>query len=349
MKRIIKELSACCLLMPICLSCNMREALNRHRETTPAPVCVNVLEVAYTDNVTHRSYVGRVEPSQNVVLTTSFPAQVQTVYIKKGHLANAGEVIVELRSESVEAAYKTALAMLEQAQDGYDRMMQLYSEGGVTEVQKMDVTTQLRKAEASFATAKDALEKCNVRAPYTGIVDEVFVEEGVDLGLSAPIARILNVSAVEIHFPVPENEIRSIVLGDKAEVSVPAADDTIDARVAIKGVDASPLSHSYDCILVPVTGNPDILPGMVCKVRLSSDKVKSLIIPTRSVMTDDKGRFVWCVDDKGLVQKKYVLTGLFADGGVIISEGLKEGDRVVIDGHRKISTGMKVNVKQVQL
>ena len=349
MKHIYSELSVLFLCAAVCISCSEAENLKNklHKETVPEPVCVSVMEVTGTYDVCLKTYVGRVEPSKNVVLTTPFPAKVERVNIKKGRQANEGDVIAVLKSETVESAYAMAEATLVQARDGYDRMMQVYTDGGVTEVQKMEITTQLRKAEASFAAAKDALEKCNVRAPYSGIVDEVFVEEGVELGLSAPIVRLLNVSAIEIHFPVPENEIKGIALGCAAQVQVPAADMTVDARVVIKGVDASPLSHSYDCVLVPQTRCPDILPGMVCKVRLKSDNGRRIIIPMRSVRTDSRGRYVWCADENGTILKKYVTSEGFADSGVIISEGLEEGDRLVVDGHRKVSTGMKVKVKEL--
>ncbi|MGM9735693.1 MAG: efflux RND transporter periplasmic adaptor subunit [Candidatus Cryptobacteroides sp.] len=349
MRHIFTDVAAMMLCAAACISCKEAESLKDklRKETVPEPVCVSVMEVTGTDDVCLRNYVGRVEPSQNVVLTTQFPGKVEAVNIKKGRQAKAGDVIAVLKSESVESAYAMALATLEQARDGYDRMMQVYPKGGVTEVQKMEITTQLKKAEASYEAAKDALEKCNVKAPYSGVVDEVFVEEGVELGLSAPIARILNVSDVEIHFPVPENEIKGISAGGMAEVEVPAAAVTVDARVVIRGVNASALSHSYDCVLVPETACPDILPGMVCKVRLRSDNGRRIIIPMRSVMTDSQGRYVWCAASDGTIQKKYVVTEGFAESGVIISGGLEEGDRLVVDGHRKVSTGMKVKVKEL--
>lgn len=341
--------AAVVLCAAVSISCNEAGKLKEklHREAVPEPVCVNVMRVSGTDDVCLRSYVGRVEPSRNAVLTAAFPGKVESVNIKKGRCAMAGEVIAVLKSETVESAYKMALATYEQARDGYDRMMQVYPNGGVTELRKMEVTTQLRKAEAALDAAKDALDKCNVRAPYTGIVDEVFVEEGVELVLAAPIARILNVSNVEIHFPVPENEIRGIALGGLAEVEVPAADAVCEARVIIKGVDASPLSHSYDCILAPETKCQDILPGMVCKVRLRSDNGRRIIIPMRCVMTDAHGRYVWCAGQDGVISKKYVIPDGFSDTGIVIAEGLQDGDLLVVDGFRRVSTGMKVKVKEL--
>ncbi|MGM9747964.1 MAG: efflux RND transporter periplasmic adaptor subunit [Candidatus Cryptobacteroides sp.] len=349
MRHIINNATALILCAVTCISCKDAERLKEklQKDTVPEPIFVNVMKVEEKDDISLRTYVGRVEPSQNTVLTTQFPGKVEAVKVKKGRSVKAGEVIAVLKSETVESAYTMALATVEQARDGYERMMKVYPEGGVTEIQKMEISTQLKKAEASFKAAEDALEKCNIKAPYTGIIEEVFVEEGVEVGLSAPIARILNASNIEIHFPVPENEIKGITLGEKAEVEVTAAQAMVEARVSVKGVDASPLAHSYNCILVPEDRCPDILPGMVCKVRLISDNGRKIIIPMRSVMTDSKGRYVWCADENGTIMKKYVESEGFSDDGIIISEGLEDGDLLVVDGHRKVSTGMKVKVKEL--
>ena len=348
MKRLLINAAALALCASAFLSCKeLQNVIDKFHKEDPAPepVCVKVQEVSATDDVSLRTFVGRVEPSQNFVLTAPFPAKVMSINIKKGRQATAGEVIAVLKSETVESTYEMARATLDQARDAYERMMKIYP-GGVTEIQKMEMTTNLRKAEASFKAAQDALDKCTVKAPYSGIVDEVYIEEGVDLALSSPIAKILNVSDVEIHFPVPENEIKAIRVGDRAQVTVPAADASVAAKVIVRGVDASALSHSYDCVLIPDRACPDILPGMVCKVRLNSYNGRRIIVPMSSVMTDSRGRYVWCVDDNGIVLKTPVITEGFASDGVIVSEGLVEGDLLVVEGHRKVSGGMKVKVER---
>lgn len=315
------------------------------RQPEPQPVCVNVKEVKAVEDVSLRSYVGKIEPSKNVVVTSPIPGKLKTLQVKKGQNVREGQVIAVIGSESVVSAYDMAKATLEQAQDGYQRMMQMYSKGGVTEVQKMDITTQLRKAESAFKAAEDALGKCSVRAPYSGIVEQVYVEEGLELGLSAPLVRILNARNVEISIHVPENEIRSIATGDTAIVEVPAADAILEARVSSKGADASPVSHTYDCTLVPDRDNPDVLPGMVCKVRMKTGMGSRIVIPVRCLLSDNNGRYLWCSSPDGVISKRYVVSEGFADDGVIVSSGLEEGDLVVVDGFRKVSSGMKVRIK----
>ena len=163
--------------------------------------------------------------------------------------------------------------------------------------------------------------------------------------MSAPIVRIMNVGSVEIHIPVPENEISSVQIGENAVVDVTAAEKSVDAKIAVKGVDASPLSHTYECVLIPSAQTEGLLPGMVCKVRLRSEDGCGIVVPIRSVLTDSEGRYVWCADGEGTISKRRVVCGSFSEDGVIVLDGLREGDLLVVEGHRKVSSGMKVNVK----
>jgi multidrug efflux system membrane fusion protein len=82
---------------------------------------------------------------------------------------------------------------------------------------------------------------------------------------------------------------------------------------------------------------------MVCKVRLSEVTESLRIrIPASAVEMDSNGRFVWVVND-GVVGRKYVTVDGYQEQGVIISSGLEPGDKVIVKGSAKVSTGMKVN------
>lgn len=82
---------------------------------------------------------------------------------------------------------------------------------------------------------------------------------------------------------------------------------------------------------------------MVCKVKLSevSDSLR-IRIPASAVEMDSNGKFVWIVKD-GVVKRSYVTVDGYQEQGVIISSGLEPGDKIIIKGAAKVSTGMKVN------
>ncbi|MBQ0025171.1 MAG: efflux RND transporter periplasmic adaptor subunit [Bacteroidales bacterium] len=316
--------------------------LLERKSRTIEPVPVRVMTVEKSRAVSTTNYVGTVEPSKNVVITNPFPGKVEKLYVKEGARVKEGTVIARISSEALQSAYDIAKATLEQAEDGLRRAEKVYGTGSVTEVKMVEIRTQVEKARAAEKSAEQALEDCNIKAPFSGVVDGIYVHEGQNVTVPSPVVQILSLEGVEIHFKVPENEYAKVHIGCKVEIDVPALDRKVTGNVAVKGIKASPLSHAYDFTIKGISDSRDMAPGMVCKVRALSTGEESIVIPASAVMTDMEGRYIWGVTQEDTVCKTYVTVGGFMEKGVEISEGLVEGDRVIIEGSRKVSTGMKV-------
>lgn len=307
------------------------------------PVSVTVIKIELNDAVERSSYVGKVESSKTVSVFSQYSGVISSIKVREGQSVQAGQVLAEISSETVKSAYVMAKATLEQAQDGYSRMMSVYEKGGVTQVKKKEVETQLRKAEAAEAAAADALNNCSIKAPYSGVIDDIFVEEGEDVSALAPVLRVVNVNSLEIHFPVPEGEVSKVHPGQDAVIEIPAIGKEIEGKVIAKGATASAISHAYDCVAAPSAGFDGVLPGMSCKVRIITPDVASIVVPVTAVNTDMNGRYVWYVKDNK-VSKKYIEIGGYCGDGVSVTKGLAFHDLVIVEGARKVSTGMRVNV-----
>ena len=236
-------------------------------------------------------------------------------------------------------------AVLAQAEDGYRRLSQVYESGSVADVKMVEVRTQLDRARASARAAQKALDDCTVKAPFDGVIGEVFAEQGVDMNAIEPLVRLMDISSVEISFSVPEKEIGSIAPGDRFSVDVPAMGGTAFlATVKSKGISASRLSHSYECTLSPSMPVKGLMPGMVCKVYGRTQNGSSIVIPASVVRTDGTGRYVWTVTSENTVEKRYITAGGFSGKGIVVDSGLEEGDKVITEGTQKVSGGMKVKI-----
>lgn len=313
--------------------------------TEAAPVPVTIMEAGFSAAVSNTNYVGRVEPSKSAFILNQFPGTVGSMKVSEGQNVRAGQVIAVIDSDPVKSAYDIAKATLDQAEDGYGRVCSAYAGGSITDLKMMEVKTQLEKARAAEKSARKALDDCTVTAPFDGIVSDVIAHAGEHVAAAAPLLQLTDLHNVEIHFSVPENEYSSIERGDKASVEVPALEKTLEASVAVKGVTASPVSHAYDFILKGINDAGGLVPGMVCKVRMHPAQDSCIVIPSSAVMTDLDGRYVWAVDGEDKVIRLRVNCSGFSGDGVIISEGVSEGDRIITEGSRKVSTGMKVVAK----
>ena len=323
-----------------CVSCRDNSTV-----TVRQPVSVGVLSVGEAVNVGLDNYIGEVRASRTVVLSPRHNGQLTAFDLSQGDIVTKDQVVAEIESSAVIGAYEMAQATLKQAEDAYERLQKVHGTGSVSDVKMVDIETQLSKARASAESAEQALADCSVKSPFSGTVAKVFVTKGMEVSIGEPLAEIVDLSSVEIHIPVPETEIVNVKPGQRALMDVPALGlKEVQLKVVSKGVSASVLSHTYSCVLKPAGNIPGLMPGMVSRVYMSKTTGTSITIPSSSIRTDMNGRYVWTVnnDDRGC--KVYVTVDGVSGEGVIVSGGLEQGDRLIVDGISKVSTGMKVNV-----
>ena len=301
-----------------------------------APLTVKVMEVSETAAAGVNGYVGTAKAAKSAFVGCPFPGKLVGLNVSEGEKVEAGQVLAVIESQSVKSSYDMALATLKQAEDGYERVMKVHSSGSVPDVKMVEVYTQLAKARSAAEAAEKAMEDCRIKAPYDAVVSDIYVDPGMELGVMDKIARVVDISTVEIHFPVPENEIGGIAAGMTVRVEIPAIDaEVMSGKIVSKGVEASPLSHTYECIMVLDRHCPALKPGM-----------EGFVIPASVVRTDGSGRYVWTVSDAGIVCKTHVSVSGFSGEGVVVGSGLSQGDRIISEGMQKVCTGMKVKTTE---
>ena len=210
------------LCMMLLVSCSEGPSVFQRKSSSAVEICVKLESVREVDGVSSDIYVGTVHPDKSVVLTAPYPGTLTELNVRKGQKVAKGEVVAKIVSQNVISSREMAYATLEQARDGYNRIQSVYDAGSVPQVKLVEIKTQLAKAEAAARTADKALEDCSIKAPYDGTVGDILVDCGVEMSLSQPVLKILDVSSVEIHFPVPEKEINSLSVGAMVTVDVPA-------------------------------------------------------------------------------------------------------------------------------
>jgi RND family efflux transporter MFP subunit len=319
------------------------QAIGVRRNPHTEPVKVSVQAVRPAEGGSLVGYVGRVEPTRSTLVSLPHGGTLVSLRVREGQRVNKGDILAEVRNESLQAAYDMAASTLHQAEDGFARVQKVYDSGSITEQKYIDVQTQLEKARSAEQAARSALDECFVRAPFAATVSEVMGHQGTQVTALAPLVRLVDVGRMEITFAVPEGELASLSIGDSATVTVPAIEKTFPAVLKVKGVVGSELSHSYDCTLGGLPEVEGLIPGMVCKVGVTTGKRKGgVLVPASAVMNDREGRYVWTADSTDIVGKRRVIVDGFSVHDVIVTAGLTEGELVIVQGSQKVSTGMKV-------
>ena len=309
---------------------------------------VKTLIVNGSETMAERNYVGTAEESFAISLSFSLTGMVEQVTVSEGQRVSKGQMLAALNSGTAQNAYDVSNSTLQQAQDAYNRLSALHEKGSVTDIQFVEVETGLQQAKSMEAIARKNLDDTKLYAPFAGIIAKRSVEEGANVMPGISLFKLVSIDEIDIKVPIPENEIGNISIGQSATVTIPAVNNAeYIGRVDKKGVEANPISHTYD-VRIRIK-NPQLLlmPGMVGKVSIQSEaEGEQIVVPNRVVrITHDGKHFVWTTDGS-TAKRRFVTLGALANDGVVIADGLKAGDHVIVDGYSKVSEGMKISIIQ---
>ena len=314
--------------------------LHAHAEERVIPVGVQVIEEV--SGIVSNTYPGYLEEGQSVEMAFKYGGTLQQLNVKQGSSVKKGQTLARVSSPQMESTRRSAQTTLEQAQDAYDRLKKVHDNGSLPEIKWREMVANLEKAQSALDLANAMLADNIIRAPFDGTIASVNAEIGENIAPMKPIIRLINTKGMAVKISVPENEIAKVQVGDTAEVVIPAlGDKRLNGKVIEKSMTASLLTHSYPVKVLIERPDKELSPGMIGKVVLKADVSKGIVVPANAVLINQEGKFVWVDEDGRATRRKITLAG-YSGTGVIVSEGLQVGDKVIVEGYQKVSGGMKV-------
>ena len=317
---------------------------DKNQNYNPAiPVEISVVD--YSDGTNYRSYVGTLKSEVKISLSFQLGGNLTGIYVHNGQKVKKGAIIAKVDETTAKSLHDAALASLNQAEDGYERLKQVHEEGGISDVRWVQMETDLEKARQTEISTRKHLEDCTIYAPQDGIIsmDERVI--GEYLRPSEPFCSLIDMNQLMVEFSVPEKEIGLINVGDKAIAEIQALDmDGEEIVISDKSIVSNPFGHTYSVKARINLDGKDALPGMVAKIRLNMTAHSGIIVPASCVQTMPDGLAVWKVQN-GKSYRTIIEVGDFVKNGVLVTDGLENGDTIVTVGYQKLYNGAKVSVK----
>ena len=217
-------------------------------------------------------------------------------------------------------------------------------------MQYLQAQTNMITAQKGVAQLKAQLAKTVIRAPFTGTIDEVFVEKGQVVAPSMQgLMRIVNVSNMYVSTSVPETYVGKLKVGTEVDVYLTSLGKTYTGKVRQVGNFINPSNRSFGIeVAVP---NPQGLlrPNQVAKLRIIDYVNKNaLVVPSNVIQKDANGdNYVYVVTEvngkTGKAKKVIVKTGQSSENVTEILSGIAADELIVTDGVTSISDGMKLS------
>jgi len=330
---------------------------------------VKVLEVKANTQGQVRSFSGLAKGQMEANLSFKLAGTISSLPVKVGDKLKKGQLIsqidplqFELQAQQSHATLAQATASMRNASATYERLKGLYENNNASQNELDAARASSEFSYAQVKAARKGLELAQLNLSHTYLkassncdVAEVDVENHENVGSGQTIAKVSCSRAMDVEIGVPARFVGSVAKGMEAEVTFNALPEKQFIGIVTEvGVSSSSGGASFPVNVALKNQQALIRSGMSADVRLSFDLqsvTKNFVLPTFSVIENDKGRFVYLLEkteteNVGIIKQVPVSIGELTSNGLEIITGIKVGDQVVIAGVSVIRDGLNVRTEQ---
>ena len=364
---------AICIAAPIFVAA-LVASCGREAPKAPekGPIDVTVLTIERKDVPLTAVYVAQTQSSQAVNIQARVSGWLDKRMYVEGSVVKTGQVLFQMDQKPFQAQVDAAQAALERqqaamqvAKQNLDRTKPLAAQNALSQKDLDDATGQyaqtqaaVDQAKADLTTAQLNLSYTTIRSPVDGVSSYAVVANGTYMNpQNAQLTTVSVLTPMWINFSISENEmerirndVRAGLLklpeGGKFVVEVEMVDGNLFPYTGqITFADPSYNATTGTFLLRATVNNPEgvLRPNQYVRVRLTGAiRPNAVVVPQRAVQQSAKGHFVWVINKDSQAELRPVTAGDWKGEGWIISEGLTNGDRVVVDGGVRLTPGAAV-------
>jgi len=292
------------------------------------------------------SITGSIEPERRADLRAEVPAVVLTVLKENGDPVRRGDLLVRLDQTSIrdslnsaQASERAASQAYDQAERQFERMTKLRETGVVSTQQLEDVEIKRNTAQsdreaarARMVTARQQLERTEVRAPFDGIVSDRKVSAGDTTQIGKELLKVIDPSSLRFEGRVSADAIGAVKAGQHVSFRIHGFDQRdFDGQVMRVNPSANATTRQVEVLVsfVNAKDQPDVA-GLYAEGRVDTESNAALTLPAASIVREGDSAYAWRVK-AGKLQK--VKLGLGnrdqRTGNYVVSTGVAEGDSVL--------------------
>ena len=283
-----------------------------------------------------------VEADDAVMASSETGGRITNMSVREGQNVRKGQLIATVDMESVNKQISELQTSLTLAEDVFERQSKLWEQNIGSEIQYLQAKNNKERIEKSMETARFQMTKANVYAPISGVVDMSMKEAGEVTGPGEPIVKIMNTYKVKVIADVPERYLPVVKRGQTVDLHFPALNEDRTLKISSVGRTINPANRTFEAEVELLNKHGIFKPNLMAIMKLKDFEAKDAVaIPLVLVQQEVTGKdYVYIKADgpNGAFAKKiYVTTGERSEDNVIITEGLKIGDQIIVEGGRGLA------------
>ena len=339
-----------------------------HKKEIPPPPSypVEITHVEQTKVPIYLDALGHVDPIISIQIKSRIEGELTGVYFKQGREVKRDDLLFTIDPKPYEAALKQAQATLDKAkatlvlaEEKVKRYQQLTRDEYYSQIDYETIQTdyamqlaQVAAAEAQVASALINLDYCWIYAPIDGMMSILYVDYGNLIGNNQEQLATLNQMApIYVTFSLPEIKLPEIQKYRRQNtLQVVAAyedfsDEIFEGKLDIVNNQVDPSTGMIQLRAIFENGKRELWPGQFIRTRMILYvKEDALLIPNTVVQQTISGPVAFVVKEDMTVERRPLKLGSRQDTSIIVLEGLKAGEKVVLEGQINLSEGARVYI-----
>ena len=319
-------------------------------DTAKSFVLVNTVTTK-TETINHFSkFQGIIKTDQNMILYPEFSGRVAKIYVDEGDVVKKGQALAKIDDGGLYNELKLVESQAKLAKTIYERQSKLWNDKIGSEIQYLEAKTNYEIQNNRLKSITESLAKTTITAPFSGTIDEIFIEEG-NL-VSPPMMpdqgnafRIINLNELYVESVIPESFIGKIKKGAEVQVEIPVLNKSFNSTIKHSVSSINELSRTFKIEVSVPKNDLDLIPNLNVEVNvLDYTNSQAILVPESIVSEDsDNNKFLFTVLNNK-AKKTIVETGYTQNGMIEITIGLDVNEIVINEGGRIVKDGQNVKI-----
>lgn len=335
----LKKLIILAVVLAIALmGCQKKTEQQEVKEEFTGAREVKVATTRLGDISSYIEFSGKTEAEKTVNISPSISGRIAKLIVDVGSVVKKGDLLVKLDDTQLKQARTQYINM----EKNYKRMQELQKTGAIDGATFDEVETGYKVAKSSY---EFMLENTEIRAPIDGVITVTYKKEGeyYDAMMDPMLLRMMNLDEVKAKIQVSDADINKIKKGQKVLLKVRSSDEEFTGRVSFVSPEADMMSGTFN-VEIAVKNRDNILKhNQFARIKVLTETSENTIIVPQQAILD--ANHVFIIENNKAV-KKYVTLGLENEYEIEITEGLQDGETVIIRGNIGLSEGDKVEISR---
>ncbi|XOJ84041.1 efflux RND transporter periplasmic adaptor subunit [Methylophilaceae bacterium Uisw_099_01] len=340
------------------------------------PIEVSVMQIKAQDTPIDFEYVGQTESPNEVELRARVAGFLDKQVYTDGEFVSAGQIMFQMDPKPFEAKLLTAKGQLAQQQSRLEvaqatlaRVIPLAAQNAVSQQALDTVTGDEKEAQAAVIAAMGQVQVAELNLSYTTIISPISglsrnstPNEGAYLVVGNVLSSVSGIDPMNVNFSVSENELFSyrdnVAEGlleapkdSQFQVQLTLADGSIFPNIGYISFANPSFSKDTGTFLVRAVfknTNGQLRPGQFVRAKVSgASRKNAIIVPQTAVLQGAKSHFVWVINKDNQAEQRMVEVGDWIGNDWLINDGLKAGERVVVEGAIRVKAKKPLKITEL--